>query len=332
MNLGEPNFTAVLLHRAMARLKGGFVMSYQNAEERQDLLWYLRAHYAPKRLNLSPDAEEQLAVAVRRLSAYAGHPVVPRELSKDLLIRWLKSLADAGQAAATINGKRAAILSLWEAAHEDGTAPPMPKRKEIPIKRKPRRLPNSWTVPQMQAIINSCRSVDGIFRFSGILRADFLESLVLFEYETGSRLAAALRVQPQDLNFVTKTVYLRWESAKTGIEQVHWLSDGTLEAIKKIWDPNRSYIWPWGSNRNCLWDALKRVLRHAGLRSDRRSMFHRFRRTTATLLTGKLGLSAASAALGHTSEETTRRSYVDPTNLPGARLVDHLPPLRSSSG
>lgn len=290
------------------------------------LLNFLLHCYAPFRLNLSRDAEEQLAVAVRRLNAYIGRDVFLAELTPQLLIAWLKELAQKGQAAATINGKRAAILCLWEAAHAQGLAPAVPKRKDIPTRRQPRRLPNSWTIPQMKSIVGNCRLLKGKFRYSGILKADFLSSLILFEYDTGTRLAANLAVKPEDINLETGLVFLRWESAKTGVEQFHWLSDETIAAIAVHWDPRREFVWPWGSNRHGLWAALRSVLKASGLPHDRRSMYHRFRRTTATILTGQVGISAASAALGHTSEAMTRK-YVDPTNVTSVRPIDVLPRL-----
>jgi integrase len=292
-----------------------------------DLFDFLIQQYAPGQLNLSANAEEQLAVAVRRLNAYAKRPVDTRDLSKELLTGWLKSLAQAGQAAATINGKRSAILTLWRAAHRSKKARKPPAGVEVPTKRAPRRLPNSWTVEQMERIVEECRALRGKFRLSGMPKGPFMTSLVLFEYETGTRFSASLAVKPSDVNIETGLVYLRTESAKTGLEQVHWLSPQCLQAIQAIWDPNRSFVWPWGPNRHGLWATLKAVLQSAGLPQDRRSMFHRFRRTTATILTARAGISIASAALGHTSEEMTRRVYVDPTNLGTPRPIDVLPRL-----
>ncbi len=304
-------------------------MTCPNPSDQQTLLQFLTDEFAPEQLNLGELAEEQLVIAVRRLNAHLGRQVLPGELSKSMILTWLKSLANKGQAPATINGKRAAILQIWQAAHSAKKAPEPPRKYEIPLKRSPRRLPNSWTVAQMSSILDGCSRLRGTFKLSGITKADFLTSLVLFDYDTGTRLTASLQVRTEDLNLDTGTVYLRWEAAKTGIEQVHWLSEETLTAIRKHWDPQREFVWPFGPNKHSLWDALREVLKGAGLPSDRRSMFHRFRRTTATILTGRAGIAAASAALGHTSEAMTRK-YVDPTNLPTSKAIDILPRLRVS--
>jgi integrase len=69
-------------------------------------------------------------------------------------------------------------------------------------------------------------------------------------------------------------------------------------------------------------------LKASHLPFDRRCLFHRFRRTTATMMAGKVGMSAAAAALGHTSEAMTKR-YVDPSNLLATRPIDVLPRLRT---
>jgi len=290
------------------------------------LMDYLTQHYAPVRLNLGEDSEEQIAVAIRRLNAHVGRTVNCDELTKAMVCSWLKALTKK-QAAATVNGKRASILCLWEAAHAEGHAPPPPDRKEVPRVRDQRRLPNSWTVEQMRLIVTNCRKLTGRFRRVGIAKADFVSSLVLFEYDTGTRLTANLEVRTSDINMETGLVYLRSESAKTGLEQFHYLSTETLAAIATHWDSSREFVWPWPSrNRHGLWDALRTVLKASGLPHDRRSMYHRFRRTTATILTSKVGIAAASAALGHTSEAMTRK-YVDPTNLSTIRPADVLPRL-----
>jgi integrase len=292
------------------------------------LLEFVTNSYVPSRLNLSDDAAEQVVVTVRRLNAFAKRQIEPSELSVELFLAWMKSLSANGQAAATINSKRSHLICIWRAAHAEGLAPKPPKKSKLPRKREPRRLPNSWTIAQMETIVGNCRSVKGRFRFSGILKADFLASMVYFQYDTATRLAANLAVRCSDINLETGLVYLRWESAKTGIEQVHWLSPETLDAISSIWDPSREYVWPWGPNRNGLWSTLRAVLKASHLPFDRRCLFHRFRRTTATMMAGKVGMSAAAAALGHTSEAMTKR-YVDPSNLLATRPIDVLPRLRT---
>lgn len=290
------------------------------------LLEFLKHIYAPSNLNLSEESEEQLAIAVRRLNAHAGHPVTLDELTKELLAEWLKSLTKSS-ATATVNGKRSSIMTLWRAAHRLGKAARPPESWEIPSMRARRRMPNSWTVEEMERILSVCRGIRGRFRLSGIPKADFLASLIVFQYETGTRLSASLAVEAKDLNLETGLVMLRYDTAKTGLEQAHWLSDQAIELIATHWDGKRRMVWPFGPNRNGLWTSLKSVLKAAGLPFDRRSMFHRIRRTTATILTARAGLSMASAALGHTSEAMTRGSYVDPTKLGIPKPIDVLPRL-----
>ena len=68
----------------------------------------------------------------------------------------------------------------------------------------------------------------------------------------------------------------------------------------------------------------KAILKAAGLPFDRWSMFHKLRRTSATLIASTISLEAARQQLGHTTPEMTLSTYVDPRQL-GQNIADMLP-------
>lgn len=236
------------------------------------LLDFLEVCYLPGR-TLSAGAAQQLVIAVRRFHAFVGRPLELSELTEDVFKRWLEALKDS-QAPATVKGKRAAILCLWAAAHRAGLSLPAPP--ELPAVRAAQPTPVAWSVEQMRTLVENCRVVKGRFRSSGILKADFLRSLLLFLYDTGLRLSESIALQPQDMDLDSKSV-------RCG-QLVFRLSEPTVAAIRQHWDPRRDLVWPFGANYHGLWESLRIALRASGLPSDRRHMFDCVRRTTSTII------------------------------------------------
>jgi integrase len=149
----------------------------------------------------------------------------------------------------------------------------------------------------------------------------------MFLYESGARIGATLAVQWSDVDLDGRQVILRADAAKTDLEQLVVVTDTMRDWLSALRPYGHATVWPWGRHHNELRLALKRILREAGLPCDRRSMFHRFRRTTATLLVAHSSLKDAQRALGHTNEAMTLR-YVDQRAIPAVHASQILPRLR----
>jgi len=269
------------------------------------LLEFLDGHYLPGR-PISEGAAVQLRVAVRRFHAFTGRPVALHELTAELVKGWLNALTDS-QSPATVNGKRSAILCLWAAAHRAGLTGPVP---DLPMAPAVNRAMVAWTVEDVRRIIANCQGVKGRFRSSGILKSDFLRSLLLFLYDTGSRLSEAKLVRPSDIQLDAK-------SARLG-PLVFQLSDATISAIERHWDPTRELVWPFGMNRHGLWESLRSVLRASGLPSDRYHMFDCVRRTT-------LNIVMATVPQARGQSRSFEPTFADPAPL------NVLPPLEEGA-
>jgi len=96
-------------------------------------------------------------------------------------------------------------------------------------------------------------------------------------------------------------------------------STGWLETIRR---PKRDLIWPWPFAESYLWIAYKRLRKRAGLPSDRRSSFHRMRRSVASHFEAAGG--NATELLGHSDRRLTQRSYLDPRFCKAPQAVDRL--------
>lgn len=80
-------------------------------------------------------------------------------------------------------------------------------------------------------------------------------------------------------------------------------------------------MWPWPYSKDYIWIRYREIRRRAGLPIDRRSSFHRMRRSVASHLEAAGG--DATAALGHESRRITM-SYLDPTICKPPQATDLL--------
>lgn len=164
----------------------------------------------------------------------------------------------------------------------------------------------------------------GNARTTGPELSKWWTSLVLFLYDTGSRIGAALEVTPIDVDLDRGLVTLRGEAAKTGLEQVLRISSQTVAAIREIYDPKAKRVWMFCCHPRRLQYYLGRILDLAGLPNDRTRKFHCLRKTCATLTAAAGRLDLAQSTLGHTSGYMTR-NYIDQRAAPSQSAADVLP-------
>lgn len=284
--------------------------------------------YPNLRLELKPATAYQYKLVAKLLTAFHGKPIRLKQLTPKIVLSWLKSLGDAGRAATTVNSHRASILTLWRAAAVRKLASDPPNILELPKRRTPVQSPIAWSPVDLEKLLAACNRMDKQLQlWPDISRRDFWVSLILFLYESGARIGAALDVTPADLDLKNNLVRLRSGSAKTLMEQSVRLSDQTIAAIRLILDPERSKVWPCGRHRHELYRRLNSLLNEAGLPTDRKSKFHRIRRTTATQTAIHGSLEMAQRQLGHTSVRMTLNAYIDPRMMRPIQSVDVIPAL-----
>ena len=290
------------------------------------LLDFATTVYVPSRLDLSASSAEQLLIAVRLLDRWAARAVALDDLSPELLTRWLRALGDQGRAARTVNGKRQSILTLWRAAARQRMAPPLIDSTEVPSRRQPKLVPRAWTINELERLLFQCSRLEGRMRICpSVTRADYWSSLILVQYDTGARIGAVLAVSPDQVDIDGRTILLGASTSKTKTEQLVAISDQTAMAISRIHDPSRPKVWPCGKWRHELYRRLKSLLVAAGLPTDRKSKFHRLRKTNASHTAASGSVEMAQRQLGHTSARMTWDSYLDPRIVQRQQAVSVLP-------
>ena len=292
-------------------------------------LWrFLHDVYAPHRLEITVRTTEQYGFACRSLERFHGRTLLVSELTDELILPWL--LARSREVSKrSLKRERGDLLTLWRWAtkHRDATGrrycetPPI----DIPTIKVPLRNPVAWRVEELRAMLASCRRLKGQMRKTGISKADWWSSFLLFLYWTGARLTAALSVRSSDVDLDGGWVRLDAESSKTNHEQILRLHEEAVAAISTHFNRGRELVWPYPYNSRQCWPQLKRILADAGLPADRYRMFHSFRRTNYTFCVKFGDRDIARDQLGHKSD--LRAFYEDRTQIERSTAADVLPRL-----
>ena len=164
-----------------------------------------------------------------------------------------------------------------------------------------------------------------------IPQRDWWLSLLLFIYDTATRISATLALRSKDVDVVRRHVILVPDNAKTDLCQIVGFSEQTREAIARHYDADRDFVWPYPYNSRSIWVHFKLLLAAAGQPTGRRNCFHKIRRTSATMIATCISLEAARQQLGHTTPEMTKSTYVDPRQM-GQNIADMLPRPKLEGG
>jgi len=283
---------------------------------------FLANIYVPARLDLRPSSIEQLAVTIRLLDRHLGRPAKVAELSTQLVRQFL-FVYRSHVAPATVNDKRRHLMALWRFAHEEGHCRNAPGK--IATMKEPQRLPEAWTITEIEALLATCRALPG--DVGSIPRRYWWAACVLTVYDTGGRIGAVRSTLTADFSCAERCLVVRSEVDKSYRDRLFWLSDQTVAAIAAIHDPHQPELFPWPYCRQYLWRFFRRqIVEPAGLQATTRGMglFHKLRRTTLSYLAVQ-DLAIAQQQAGHSDPRLTLRRYVDPKIAQTRSAVDILP-------
>lgn len=109
--------------------------------------------YRDNHIDLKNTSFTLYEIAERQFSRWLGRPAELTDLTKANLVAWMRSLRESGRAGITVNGKRNHVLALWNFAADEGLIDPPPRK--IPKASEERPLPNSWSTPQLEQILQA---------------------------------------------------------------------------------------------------------------------------------------------------------------------------------
>lgn len=283
---------------------------------------FFESVYVPARLPLGSDrTTDHYHYALRKFASAVGHEPLLSDLSDRNLMLMVRAMRADGIAVATINrGPLSRILALWRFAARRGLVTTWP---EISRLNEPQIVPESWTVAQVQQLLDGCARMPG--RVGTHEAGDWWRAFNLVAFYTGERTGAILRIPYDGLNLAARTLVVPATCRKGRTKPAVYrdLPDVVVEALRAIESPRRPKLFAWPLCESRFYAAYTRLLQLAGLPSGRRHKPQKLRRTFATLLEAAGG--DATKALMHSDRRVTERSYLDPTQATGPAPASLLP-------
>ncbi len=277
---------------------------------------YLAAHF------LTAQSAEQLAVTLRRFEHYAGQVRVD-EMTDEMVSGFLHTLVGT-HAASTINAKRRQILMLWTWGwkHRLCETPP----RDVPKVPGHQSLPDSWSPEEVGLLLDAAKAWPG--QVGDCAAGDWWVALIQTVWWTASRIGALLQVCTEDYDPETGGIILR--KTKSGREEFHRLHIVGQNAIRRIYNPQRTLLFAWPYSSDWLWVVFRKIAESAGIPVRRvgRQLFHKLRRSALTEA-WKHDPAFAQRLAGHVSPQTTWKSYIDPRRLQDCGAAEILPVPRS---
>jgi site-specific recombinase XerD len=300
-------------------------------------LWhFFQTVYRPQRHAASPGGTiEDFESVIRCFYRFVERAVLVTDFSNELIAAYMEHLRGRDRTRATVNKHRRVLLALWRFAKRRKLLAEYP---DVDPLRDLRRIPTAWWPDEMFRIVKSGAEHPGTITCDAgnIPAGAFWEALLRTAYNTGARVSALLTVRRDDVDLDSGFVRIDAERQKHRTDGLYKLLPETLTAIRAIWKPRRDLLFPWPYDQGvrqwkCLNTHYRRILARAGLSSGRKDLFHKLRRTTATLVTAASGIEVACRLLGHSSIQVTQ-GYVDPSKLPNVYAADVLPRLTGKAG
>jgi integrase len=214
---------------------------------------------------------------------------------------------------------RAQCRAIWEFCSRRGLVKTWPAMPRIVV---PERVPEAWLTEEMQAILASAQLEPG--ETAGFPLSKVFRALVLLCYETGERISAVLELRCQDVRGCS--VIFRAENRKGKIRDiVREISVECADALMAVRRKPSDAAIPWEYTTTYVYTKLDSILERAGLPTDRRSKFHRFRKTCASYYEAACGSGSAQRLLDHASSKTTK-AYLDPRIVKAAAAAPDVLP------
>jgi integrase len=262
--------------------------------------------YLPLRLRgKSSSRQRQYHIQLNHFARFLGREATFDDLRDEIVSQLLRWLVEHGRAPATANKARNHLLALWRLAARKGFVAHYP---DVPPENEPRRIPKAWLVDDLANLFAAIDGVRGTI--CGIPASLWWHALHSVLWWTGERIGAVLQLRWEHLDAQSGwlTIPAELRKRKTA-DKIFELSPDALRALARITFPKRALIFPWILDSTTLYYQYTKILKAAGLPTDRKSKFHRMRRSTASYFEAAGG--NATALLGH-SQRSTTLGYLDP--------------------
>lgn len=269
------------------------------------LIDYFTDHYKPRRLlGKSPHTTRLYKASIKAFGQTLGKKPTLDDLTDENLILHLQRRIDDGLSVATANKDRSQLLAIWRQAFRQKMIDTLPDVPEMP---EPQRTPVAWLPQEVEKLFGAIYKSDG--EIGGVPSRLWWDGLIRLSFDTGERIGA-LRAARWDwindewINFPAEVRKGRKRDRSYKMSQA---TRGSLNRLRPHTGGVECFPFPY--SETYIWKLYKRLLERAGLPSNRKCLFHRNRRTVASVVYAS-GHDAQDA-LDHTHKRTTQQ-YLDP--------------------
>jgi site-specific recombinase XerD len=230
--------------------------------------------------------------------------------------RYLLACRTRGLSPYSVNKERFNLLALWRWAAKKGYVANWP---DVEAENCPEHVPLAWSREELARLFAAIRQMPGTI--GSIPAARWWEALHLLLWDSGERIAAMLGLAWDDLDLSGGWCLCRAENRKgQRRDRLYPLAADTIAALVAM-PATGPLVFPWPWSRCLLWSRYAEVLKRAGLPFDRKSKFHRMRKSVASHARAT-GLNATEL-LDHADARTTT-AYIDPRIVQSPHVATHL--------
>lgn len=264
---------------------------------------------------------------INQFERLLGHEPTLDDLSDDNLVLFEKSLSDLSPY--SINGIIGRLKTLWTWAAKRRLIETWPTIDRLPVPEPERR---AWTVEQVRALLAACEKMTASKAFhgeyDGVRATTWWRLWHLVQWETGERTGAMLSLTWEMLT--DRGLAVPGKVRKCGKSAFYVLSPTTMQELEDFRDPIRDLIFPWTLHLTSFYNHYSRLLRIAGLPTDRKCKPHKMRRTHLTYWA--IGGGDPTARAQHSSAGLTTKFYLDESLMVAPSPGDFLPHLVDDGG
>lgn len=262
----------------------------------------------------SGKTHSQYGYALDDFAEFLGREPTLADLTDELLAGLANHLLGPARKLAeiTANERVGRIKTFWNWAAKKRHVDTFPTVGRVPV---PEKVPRAWREDELVKLFNACRFTKG--EIGGVPAWRWWMCLHAWLWCTGERIGATLALEPSHLS-LQEHVAVVPAGVRKGRRKsmVYALWPDVVLMLAEILPPNlpdRERVFPWPSDPTSFYNHYHRLLARAGLKWERGVGPHRMRVSHATWK--HIAGEDATRALGHSSPETTRRSYIDPSLL-----------------
>lgn len=269
--------------------------------------------YRPHKLRwMSPKTVYKYRLELDRFDEFLGRPAMLADLT-DVVVgdaaEWMLAESGKGLSVESTRGFLGRLCLVWDFLARKRVLGII----EFPTlenMRREKRIPKAWHREELRLLYQALRRQTG--EIGGVPRSDWFCSLLTVMWRTSERPGAMLQVQWSDVDLAGGWLSIACEKRKGGRQgRVYRLTPDCIEWLERIRHPERDRVWAWPHSYEYLFPQYKQILRDAGLPFSRDRMFGCVRKSHASHLEAAGG--DATSSLGHSSRETTKQYYLDPT-------------------